>query len=110
MGKGVSDETLLSEAVADFEILKAKKHAVAAAAGIKTETQKVAVKTDTPGVIVLGMHRSGTSMLSGLLVNGIGYKVGGPLIGAAFDNAKGFFERIDVVLQNDEFMQSQRIS
>lgn len=109
MGSGVSDETLLSEAVAEFEILKAKKHAAVAAAAIKMEPKKLAVKADTPGVIVLGMHRSGTSMLSGLLVNGIGYKVGGPLIGAAFDNAKGFFERIDVVLQNDEFMQSQRI-
>jgi hypothetical protein len=67
------------------------------------------METKTPGVIVLGMHRSGTSMLSGLLVNGIGYNVGGPLIGAAFDNAKGFFERIDVVLQNDEFLKSQQI-
>jgi len=27
-----------------------------------------------PGVIVLGMHRSKTSMLSGLLVEGFGYK------------------------------------
>ena len=44
------------------------------------------------GFIVLGMHRSGTSMLSGLLVSGLGYNVGKPLIGAAFDNEKGFFE------------------
>ena len=36
-----------------------------------------------PGFIVLGMHRSGTSMLSGLLVKGFGYETGGPLIGAA---------------------------
>jgi len=60
-----------------------------------------------PGFVVLGMHRSGTSMLSGLLVTAAGYKVGGPLIGAAFDNAKGFFERIDIVLQNDEFFSLQ---
>lgn len=57
--------------------------------------------------MVLGMHRSGTSMLSGLLVNGMGYETGGPLIGSAFDNEKGFFERLDVVLQNDEFMRKQ---
>lgn len=61
------------------------------------------------GFIVLGMHRSGTSMLSGLLVNGLGYNVGGPLIGSAFDNEKGFFELISVVLQNDEFMNQQHV-
>ena len=48
-------------------------------------------------------------MLSGLLVTGMGYKVGGPLIGPAFDNAKGFFERLDIVLQNDEFMAKQNV-
>jgi hypothetical protein len=37
----------------------------------------------TPGFMVLGMHRSGTSMLSGLLVKGFGYETGGPLIGAS---------------------------
>ena len=42
------------------------------------------------GFIVLGMHRSGTSLLSGLLVKGLGYNIGGPLIGAAFDNEKRF--------------------
>eukprot|EP00584_Thalassiosira_punctigera_P003542 CAMPEP_0172532266 /NCGR_PEP_ID=MMETSP1067-20121228/5385_1 /TAXON_ID=265564 ORGANISM="Thalassiosira punctigera, Strain Tpunct2005C2" /NCGR_SAMPLE_ID=MMETSP1067 /ASSEMBLY_ACC=CAM_ASM_000444 /LENGTH=632 /DNA_ID=CAMNT_0013316767 /DNA_START=104 /DNA_END=1999 /DNA_ORIENTATION=+ len=64
-------------------------------------------KRTTPGFMVLGMHRSGTSMLSGLLVKGFGYETGGPLIGANFDNEKGFYERIDVVLQNDEFMGAQ---
>mmetsp|Transcript_41317 Transcript_41317/g.74484 ORF Transcript_41317/g.74484 Transcript_41317/m.74484 type:complete len:642 (+) Transcript_41317:39-1964(+) len=64
-------------------------------------------KGATPGFMVLGMHRSGTSMLSGLLVKGFGYETGGPLIGASFDNEKGFYERIDVVLQNDEFMGAQ---
>lgn len=39
--------------------------------------------TKKPGFMVLGMHRSGTSMLSGLLVKGFGYETGGPLIGAA---------------------------
>ena len=40
-------------------------------------------KKQSPGFIVLGMHRSGTSMLSGLLVKGFGYETGGPLIGAS---------------------------
>ena len=54
------------------------------------------------------MHRSGTSLLGGLM-NAMGLKTGGPLIGAAGDNAKGFFERIDVVLQNDYIMKKQGI-
>lgn len=61
------------------------------------------------GFVVLGMHRSGTSMLGGLLVNGLGYNAGSPLIGSAFDNEKGFFELIPAVLQNDEFMNLQRV-
>ena len=61
------------------------------------------------GFVVLGMHRSGTSMLSGLLVSGMGYNVGKPLIGAAFDNEKGFFELRTAVLQSDEFMKKQHV-
>lgn len=63
----------------------------------------------TKGVVVLGMHRSGTSMLSGLLVEGFGYQPGQPLIGAAFDNEKGFFELVPAVLQNDEFLKEQHM-
>ncbi len=62
-----------------------------------------------PGLLILGMHRSGTSIVGGL-VNKMGLKTGGPLIQAAEDNEKGFFERIDVVLQNDELMRKQGIS
>jgi hypothetical protein len=61
-----------------------------------------------PGVIVLGMHRSGTSVLGGLLTQ-LGLKTGGPLIPPAKDNEKGFFERIDVVLQNDVFLTDQKM-
>lgn len=61
-----------------------------------------------PGLIVLGMHRSGTSIVGGLL-NKMGLNAGGPLIKAASDNAKGFFERIDVVLQNDAIFAMQHV-
>jgi hypothetical protein len=60
------------------------------------------------GVIILGMHRSGTSIIGGLMSE-MGLKTGGPLIAPAIDNEKGFFERIDVVLQNDVFMKHQQI-
>lgn len=63
----------------------------------------------TNGFVVLGMHRSGTSMLSGLLVEGFGYEPGEPLIGASFDNEKGFFELVPAVLQNDEFFKEQNM-
>lgn len=65
--------------------------------------------TKRDGFMVLGMHRSGTSMLSGLLVSGMEYNVGEPLIGAAADNEKGFFELLPVVLQNDEFLRKQHM-
>jgi hypothetical protein len=61
-----------------------------------------------PGVIVLGMHRSGTSVIGGLM-NKMGLETGGPLIGAAKDNAQGFFERLDVVLQNDYLFRKQDV-
>jgi hypothetical protein len=37
------------------------------------------------GVFILGMHRSGTSMLSGLLVKGFGYEIGGDELPAQED-------------------------
>lgn len=61
-----------------------------------------------PGVIVLGMHRSGTSIIGGLM-NKMGLNTGGPLIRPWHDNEKGFFERVDVVVQNDAIMQKQSI-
>ena len=60
------------------------------------------------GLVVLGMHRSGTSVLGGL-INKMGLKTGGPLIQPGEDNSKGFFERIDVVLQNDYLMKLQKV-
>ena len=61
-----------------------------------------------PGLLVLGMHRSGTSIVGGL-INKMGLKTGSPLIQPAKDNEKGFFERIDVVLQNDILMRKQHV-
>jgi len=66
-------------------------------------------KEESGGFIVLGMHRSGTSMLAGLLVEGFGYNPGEPLIQPAYDNEKGFYELVPAVLQNDVFMSLQHI-
>lgn len=115
-GRGVTDAALLDQAKLEFEERRKKKQENAKALAESAERRNHAeVATlggnneSRRGAIVLGMHRSGTSMLSGLLVSSCGYEVGGPLIGSAFDNEKGFFERIDVVLQNDEFMRKQKV-
>jgi hypothetical protein len=75
---------------------------------VETEIQ-VDQSKKTRGFMVLGMHRSGTSMLSGLLVEGFGYKPGAPLIQPAYDNEKGFYELVPAVLQNDIFMYEQNV-
>jgi len=64
----------------------------------------------TPGVFVLGMHRSGTSMLSGLLVEGFRYDMGDDILKPSFDNEKGFYENNNVINQNDEFLLMQGAS
>jgi hypothetical protein len=48
-------------------------------------------------------------MISGLLVEGCGYNVGGPLIQPHKTNPKGFFELLAAVLQNEEFMRNQNV-
>jgi hypothetical protein len=75
-----------------------------------SEKERVDTKPNIwrPGVIVLGMHRSGTSIVGGLMSK-MGLQTGHPLIPPNFDNEKGFFERIDVVLQNDNLMQKQSV-
>lgn len=62
------------------------------------------------GVLVLGMHRSGTSMLAGLLATAFGYYTGeqAELIPPRSANVKGYFERFDMVRQNDRFLNEAK--
>lgn len=116
-GRGVTDANLLDFAVADFERKQEEREEAAREAFLAKmeqdaaaeEARVVAAGKHRNGFVVLGMHRSGTSMMAGLLHKSAGYVAGGPLIGGAFDNEMGFFERIDVVLQNDEFMNKQHV-
>jgi hypothetical protein len=57
------------------------------------------------GVVVLGMHRSGTSAVAGFLARA-GFYAGedGELLAPAEDNPKGFFERTDVNELNDRIL------
>jgi hypothetical protein len=113
--EGYTDALLLKDAAAEFRRIREQRKSAHEdkdkddASSTSVTTGKKATPGKRNGFIVLGMHRSGTSMLSGLLVKGMGYETGGPMIGSAFDNEKGFFERIDVVKQNDLFMSAQRI-
>lgn len=54
-------------------------------------------------IIVLGMHRSGTSALTGLLEK-CGVKLGINLMSANKYNAKGYFENLALVKFNDELL------
>jgi hypothetical protein len=113
--KGVTDTRLIDMAQAEVDRLRKDREESAAVvkrmqAGPAASGGKPnGSHTNRTGFMVMGMHRSGTSMLGGLLVNGLGYNPGGPLIGSKFDNEKGFFELVDAVLQNDEFMNLQHI-
>jgi len=112
-GNGVSDANLLNNALAEYEAIQKEKKEIAAAAQADALDRKNpgsnAIGPERKGFMILGMHRSGTSMLGGLLHKSAGYTVGGPLIGSSFDNEMGFFERVDIVLQNDEFMHHQGV-
>jgi hypothetical protein len=59
----------------------------------------------TPGklLLVLGMHRSGTSLLSGLLA-GAGMDLGNNLMAPAEDNPKGFWESQRITTLHEEFL------
>ena len=72
----------------------------------KNETKVKSVR----GVIVLGMHRSGTSLLSGLLVHGLHYKSPGKLLAAHMDNPYGYYENYHVMKQNNYWLEEQHKS
>ncbi|WP_296603994.1 sulfotransferase [Nocardioides sp.] len=61
--------------------------------------------TSTRPLIVLGMHRSGTSLMARLLSD-LGWYLGRPeeLLGPREDNPDGFFERTDVQVLNDRIL------
>jgi hypothetical protein len=109
LAEGISRD----KANADIHQLRQQRRSESAIGAADAKTDLHAPKTSSgepSGFFVLSMHRSGTSMLAGLLVTGLDYKTGEPLIGSAFDNEKGFFELLDVVLQNDELMKAQEAS
>ena len=68
-------------------------------------SRSVVANEQATGVVILGMHRSGTSAVAGFLAKA-GFFAGeeGDLLAAAEDNPKGFFERTDVNQLNDSLL------
>ena len=58
-------------------------------------------------VVILGMHRSGTSLVTSSLPL-LGFPVGDNLMLGNEDNPRGFFEDLDVVSLNDDLLSVMR--
>ena len=71
-------------------------------------TQIGAVRTHRP-IIVTGMHRSGTSLVAGLLSKA-GVAMGADLLGAGPGNANGHFENVDVIAFHRGLLQANNES
>jgi glycosyltransferase involved in cell wall biosynthesis/GT2 family glycosyltransferase/SAM-dependent methyltransferase len=56
------------------------------------------------GILVLGMHRSGTSAVT-RTINLLGADLATDILGPAFDNEKGFWESHQIVQLNDEILR-----
>ena len=69
------------------------------------ETERKSGSRST-GLVVLGMHRSGTSLLANLLGR-LGASYGGPLIQAHVDNPGGYWEHAEIVSIHDDFLASR---
>jgi len=59
--------------------------------------------------IILGMHRSGTSLIASV-VHGLGKSFGNTLQPPNDENPKGFFENLEMVRLNDEILQSMDVA
>ncbi|MGH2482289.1 MAG: sulfotransferase family protein, partial [Ktedonobacteraceae bacterium] len=62
-------------------------------------------KLNNTAIIVLGMHRSGTSAVAGML-NALGMYLGSDLMAPAADNPKGFYEHNGITNLHDELLSS----
>src|SRR6202035_743232 len=66
------------------------------------------LRADTAGstaIIVLGMHRSGTSALTGMLHH-LGVALGERLMPATADNPRGYLEHIDIVAAHERILSA----
>ena len=69
-----------------------------------TRTEKDSFGTGGVGVMVLGMHRSGTSVVTRMLAS-LGCDLCGTVIDPQADNPLGYFEHKDVILIHEAFLR-----
>ncbi|MGH8414804.1 MAG: glycosyltransferase, partial [Gammaproteobacteria bacterium] len=62
-------------------------------------------KLNNTAIVVLGMHRSGTSAVAGML-NALGMDLGSDLMAPAADNPRGFYEHNGITNLHDELLIS----
>lgn len=72
-------------------------------------TKPVTDKDERSGILVLGMHRSGTSAMTRVL-NLLGAELGDHLLGPGFSNEQGFWEHLDAYRINDQLLTSLGMS
>jgi hypothetical protein len=70
---------------------------------VYNNTRREVMKNLQTCVLILGMHRSGTSALGGVL-SIFGVDMGKELLAPSYDNPKGFFENKDIVNFNDKVL------
>src|SRR5215472_599841 len=63
------------------------------------------VLAGSTALVVLGMHRSGTSALTGMLHH-LGVTLGENLMPATIDNPRGYWEHADIVKVHERLMAS----
>lgn len=64
-------------------------------------------QADAPGLIVAGMHRSGTSLVTSILI-AAGWFAQGKMIGATRNNRRGHFENWDIHQLHRDLLRSYR--
>lgn len=74
-----------------------------------TDTKQATDKGDPTGILVLGMHRSGTSAMTRVL-NLLGAELGEHLLGPGFSNEQGFWEHLDAYRIDDQLLTSLGMS
>ena len=73
----------------------------------KDNYRAVTFTQERKNLVILGMHRSGTSMISGALVRcGLYAGIQDELLSAGVDNPRGFWERLDVVELNEKLLSA----
>ena len=61
------------------------------------------MKANAPLILVVGMHRSGTSLL-GSILEALGVAMPGPLMPGDHHNPGGYFERSDITALQEELL------